>query len=330
MVRIPVALRIGAAITATTAFYGYLGQIVPQVEIHPPEAIEIELVPVLDTKEMIERGLDLFEGKGLCSTCHTRGDRPISPAFPDLSDIGARAGDRIPGMSALDYLSHSLYEPRVFVVPGYAPSMPEITQPPIGLAEEEIRSVIAYLQSLGGELTVTASTKLPVVLREEQIAAIRSATDPLPGSVTEQGVLLADAEDREAATGGTAVKLDTGSVPASVEVVSADSSPRAGDAARLVELEADADTPGARGSLVYGRICAACHGAAAEGNVLFNAPRLAGQESWYVTRQLKNFAEGIRGADPADVYGLQMRPMAMVLQGDEEIADVAAFLSSIE
>jgi cytochrome c oxidase subunit 2 len=76
--------------------------------------------------------------------------------------------------------------------------------------------------------------------------------------------------------------------------------------------------------------CQACHGANAEGNKALNAPALTGLEDWYIERQLKNFKAGIRGADPKDTYGIQMRPMAMILPDDQAIADVAAYLVSLK
>lgn len=76
-------------------------------------------------------------------------------------------------------------------------------------------------------------------------------------------------------------------------------------------------------------ICVACHGANGEGNKALNAPSNAGQDDWYVVRQLKNFKEGIRGADPKDIYGAQMRPMAMALADDQAIEDVAAYVATL-
>jgi len=49
-----------------------------------------------------------------------------------------------------------------------------------------------------------------------------------------------------------------------------------------------------------------------------------------MTRQLKNFRVGIRGAHPDDAFGAQMRPMAMVLTNDEAIADVVAYITSLD
>jgi cytochrome c oxidase subunit 2 len=60
-----------------------------------------------------------------------------------------------------------------------------------------------------------------------------------------------------------------------------------------------------------------------------NAPALAGREAWYIVRQIESFRAGIRGSNPADVYGLQMAPMAKVLADKQAIEDVAAFLSGL-
>ena len=84
-----------------------------------------------------------------------------------------------------------------------------------------------------------------------------------------------------------------------------------------------------RGKQLYA-VCAACHGPNAEGMSALNAPANAGQDPWYMTRQLKNFKTGIRGAHPEDIFGAQMRPMAMVLATDEQIADVVAYINSLD
>ena len=84
----------------------------------------------------------------------------------------------------------------------------------------------------------------------------------------------------------------------------------------------------AKGKAAYA-VCAACHGANGMGNKALNAPQIAGQEPWYLERQLKNFKGGIRGADPKDTYGMQMRPMALTLANDQAVSDMAAFLSSM-
>ena len=84
----------------------------------------------------------------------------------------------------------------------------------------------------------------------------------------------------------------------------------------------------AKGKARYA-VCQACHGVDGMGNKALNSPKIAGQEPWYLERQLKNFKAGIRGADPKDKYGMQMRPMALTLTDDQSIKDMAAFVSSM-
>ena len=76
-------------------------------------------------------------------------------------------------------------------------------------------------------------------------------------------------------------------------------------------------------------VCSACHGAQGEGNQMLNAPRLAGQSSWYLKRQLKNFKHGLRGADSSDSFGAQMAPMAATLADDTAIDNVVAYIGSL-
>ncbi|MCH9651104.1 MAG: c-type cytochrome [Deltaproteobacteria bacterium] len=155
--KMPVILKIVLVTVGATAFYGYVGQLVPQKEVHPPEVVEI--AEDLSPTEMAEIGKAIFDGKGICSTCHTIG-KSGALRFPDLDGIATRAATRRPGYNALDYLAEALYEPDIFLVEGFNPGMPAINKPPVGLTDGEILTVIAYLQSLGGTPTVTTDTKL--------------------------------------------------------------------------------------------------------------------------------------------------------------------------
>ena len=154
--RIPHIVRIGALVLATTGFYTYVGQMVPQKEVQPPK--ETALGGDMTTADMSKIGREIMEGKGLCLTCHTMG-KTGALRFPDLAGVGARAKTRVPGLSDIEYLAQSLYEPTAYVVEGFPPAMPPVNQPPIGLTDQEILCVIAYLQSLGGTSTVTLQTK---------------------------------------------------------------------------------------------------------------------------------------------------------------------------
>ena len=152
---VPLIARIGGLVIATTAFYAYVGQMVPQKEVQPPP--EVVVKADLTTADMVKVGREIMEGKGLCLTCHTIG-KSGALRFPDLAGVGARAKTREPGISDVDYFAQAMYEPNAFVVPGFNPGMPIINKPPIGLTDQEILCVIAYLQSLGGTPTVTLQT----------------------------------------------------------------------------------------------------------------------------------------------------------------------------
>lgn len=150
-------LKILVFTIATVAFYSYVGQMVPQKITYPPE--EIEIGANLTTEQMVDVGAELVAGKGTCLGCHTMGDHSTSLRFPDLAGIGARASTIIDGYTDVDYLAESLYEPNTFLVPGFAAGMPAAHRPPIGMNDQEILTVIAYLQSLGGTPSVTMQTQ---------------------------------------------------------------------------------------------------------------------------------------------------------------------------
>lgn len=75
--------------------------------------------------------------------------------------------------------------------------------------------------------------------------------------------------------------------------------------------------------------CVACHGGNGEGNKALQSPAIAGQEAWYLERQLRNFQKGIRGSHEDDTYGKQMAPMAATLATDGDIRNVAAYIASL-
>lgn len=142
------ALTIFVFTILTTLFYWYVGQQVPQKITYPPK--KLELRDDLTTDEMIEIGAEIVNGKGTCQSCHgLPGGR-----FPSLDNVGAIAASRIEGMSEVDYLAESLYDPNKFIVDGYLPGMPQAHKAPISLNDKEILCVIAYLQNQGGTPTV--------------------------------------------------------------------------------------------------------------------------------------------------------------------------------
>jgi mono/diheme cytochrome c family protein len=152
---IPEPLKIMALVVGTTALYTYIGQLVPQKQVLPPA--ETVLSEDMTTDELVAVGLEVAQGKGLCFTCHTLGRSGVL-RFPDLDGIAARSDRRIEGLGSLQYMARSIYFPDEFIVEGFNPGMPKIDKPPIGLTDQEIIAVLAYLQSLGGTPSVTLET----------------------------------------------------------------------------------------------------------------------------------------------------------------------------
>lgn len=84
----------------------------------------------------------------------------------------------------------------------------------------------------------------------------------------------------------------------------------------------------ARGASLYAT-CMACHGPEAEGNSELKAPALAYKDDWYLLGQLKKFKSGVRGYDPRDAHGTQMKAMTQVLSDEQAMKDVIAYIRSL-
>ena len=75
-------------------------------------------------------------------------------------------------------------------------------------------------------------------------------------------------------------------------------------------------------------VCAACHGQQGEGLQALNAPKIAGQEGWYLRRQLNSYKAGRRGVHEDDIFGRQMAPMAATLANDQAVENVIAHIQT--
>jgi len=76
-------------------------------------------------------------------------------------------------------------------------------------------------------------------------------------------------------------------------------------------------------------LCASCHGAQGEGVMGMSGPKLAGQEQWYLKKQLNAFKSGLRGGAAGDILGVQMRGMAATLVDDAAVDNVIAHIISL-
>jgi cytochrome c oxidase subunit II len=96
----------------------------------------------------------------------------------------------------------------------------------------------------------------------------------------------------------------------------------------VAQVSARATGDIAAGKTLYA-VCAACHGAQAEGNAALHAPKLSGLGDWYLQRQLKYFKQGTRGTHDKDEFGKMMAPMAATLADDAAIDNVSAYIKTL-
>lgn len=170
-------LRVALFVLALVTMFVWAGEVLSRASGDARLAVPGEGVSA-------ENGELIFWGPGKCHTCHAVGTRGRSVRGPDLGvsvDGEAmmvravhRASERAAATgretSATDYLVESLVDPGAYVVEGFKDEMPAIHEPPIQLGPDELRSVVLYLQGLGGVPDPAAIDLPPEVLRARTAA----------------------------------------------------------------------------------------------------------------------------------------------------------------
>ena len=147
-------LKVVGIVLGTLALYTLIANKIPQVQSEVPQTLT--LGANVTPEQLVAAGEKVFNGIGGCTTCHGLGTRAPNLLTDEkgTGPIGARCGKREPGKSCKQYLYESLDNPTAFVVPGYQPIMPVMTKQ---LSPPQVWSVIAFLESQGGTVDVTAS-----------------------------------------------------------------------------------------------------------------------------------------------------------------------------
>jgi cytochrome c551/c552 len=85
-------------------------------------------------------GRVVFLTKG-CTSCHSLdGVSTTGQIGPNLTGLADRAGDRVEGLGAEDYIRQSVLDPEAFVVDGFGPLMPTLP-----LDTEELDALVEFL-----------------------------------------------------------------------------------------------------------------------------------------------------------------------------------------
>lgn len=142
-------MMVGAGVIG---FYTVVAQIIPQLESEVPETIDLS--SGVTPEALTSAGQTLYNGAGGCTACHGLGTRAPNLLTDHAGEgtIGERCGARESGVDCKTYLYESMVDPATYLVEGFTPIMPDASRQ---LSSDQIWAIVAFLQSQGGEVTVT-------------------------------------------------------------------------------------------------------------------------------------------------------------------------------
>jgi mono/diheme cytochrome c family protein len=176
-----VDFKVAGVVAGTIVLFTLVANVIPQVQSEVP--LDVAFGADVTPEELVEAGELLYRGGGGCVACHAESPGARGPNlvtdFRGEGSIGARCGDRVPGLSCKEFLYQALVRPQEHMVPGYEPIMPPLDRT---MSPPQIWSIVAYLESLGGEVTVTAADIPDAAGSPEAGAAPAGAVAAGPGT----------------------------------------------------------------------------------------------------------------------------------------------------
>jgi len=146
---------------------------VPQMASLPPAVETFDIASVKTPDDLASIGQKIFFSKGQCALCHSIGPSE-SARCPALAGIGAKL--------APEFIYESLTQPQAYVYldfrheglpQEYPARMPHINKNPIALSEQEIYSVIAFLQKMSGEpISIKVEDVMNIDVGEMKVALL--------------------------------------------------------------------------------------------------------------------------------------------------------------
>jgi mono/diheme cytochrome c family protein len=148
-------LKVIGVVIGTLFLYTLICNKIPQMQSEVPQR-NLSLGANATPEQLAAAGEKVFNGIGGCTACHGLGTRAPNLLTDEkgTGQIGARCGTREAGKTCKQYLYESLDKPSAYVAPGYQPIMPVMTKL---LPHEQIWALVAFLESLGGTVDVTAA-----------------------------------------------------------------------------------------------------------------------------------------------------------------------------
>ena len=159
-------VRVVAFVAIVLGAFSLVALGVPQMASMPPAVERFDVASIKDKKDLAGIGQKIFFGKGQCALCHTIGSS--EGRCPDLKGVGSKL--------TREFIYESLTQPQAYVYKDYEhvgqakffpAKMPYINKKPIGLSNNEILAVIAFLQNMSGE---------PVTIELSEIEAPKTAS----------------------------------------------------------------------------------------------------------------------------------------------------------
>ena len=169
-------LKIFAVVIGTLATFTLVANSIPQVQSEVP--VDLSFGANVSADELMSSGETLFTGAGGCLACHGLGTRApnLLTDHSGTGTIGVRCANRVPGEECKAYLYSSMVDPNAYLVEGFEPIMPDMRR---SLSNAQIWALVAYLQSVGGEVTVTGADIGAGDDGSSAAAAATASTDPV-------------------------------------------------------------------------------------------------------------------------------------------------------
>lgn len=158
-------IRVVAFVAIVLGGFSLVALGIPQMESMPPAVEKFDVASIKEKKDLAAIGQKIFFGKGQCALCHTIGSS--EGRCPDLKGVGSKL--------TREFIYESMTQPQAYVYKDYEhegqakffpAKMPAINKKPIGLSNNEILAVIAFLQNMSGE---------PVTIELSEIEAPQDA-----------------------------------------------------------------------------------------------------------------------------------------------------------
>ena len=180
-------LKIFAVVIGTLATFTLVANSIPQVQSEVP--VDLSFGANVSADELMSSGETLFTGAGGCLACHGLGTRApnLLTDHAGTGTIGVRCTNRVPGEDCKAYLYSSMVDPGAYLVEDFEPIMPDVRR---ALSNAQIWALVAYLQSVGGEVTVTGAD---IGASDDGSSATATAAAPATASTDPVEIIRASA-----------------------------------------------------------------------------------------------------------------------------------------